>query len=115
MTLFLTSGILSQDYEPGKRFSNWFFNDPVSLTNDFTATNWVAIGYTGIALGGLTNFDQANSSFVRKRYYRSDFLKTTNEFGTFKIVAPASAAIFGATLLIKITNCRMLLSLLSRR
>jgi membrane-associated phospholipid phosphatase len=101
MTLFLTSGILAQDYESSKRFSNWFLNDPVSLTNDFTITNWVAIGYTGIALGGLTNFDQANSSFIQNRYYGSDFLKTTNEFGTFRIVAPASAAIFGATLLTK--------------
>tara|TARA_R100000781_G_scaffold36902_2_gene26156 strand:+ start:4250 stop:5038 length:789 start_codon:yes stop_codon:yes gene_type:complete len=101
VSIFLINGVVAQDSDSNKRFANWFWNDPSVLARDFNMNNWVAIGYTGIALGGLTNFDQSNSSFVQNRYYGSEFLNITNEFGTFKIVAPATAAIFVGTLLTK--------------
>ena len=99
VSIFLTSGLVAQDLDSNKRFAKWFWNDPSALAKDFNMNHWIAVGYTGIALGGLTNFDQVNSSFVRNKYNESEFLNITNEFGTFRIVAPASAALFGATLL----------------
>lgn len=101
MGLFLISGASAQDQASAARFSQWFINDPGSFAKDFTPSQLVATGFTGIGLVALTNFDEPNSSFLQRSYSDSKYLKTVNEFGTFRIVAPASAAIFGATLLTK--------------
>ena len=99
MSLFLISGIVAQDNSSGKRFSQWFINDPGSLAKDLTPSKLVGAGFIGIGLRSLTNFDEANSAYLQRTYYDSKYLKTVNEFGAFRIVAPASAALFGATLL----------------
>lgn len=99
LILFLTQGALAQDYNSSKRFSQWFINDPGSFAKDLTPTKLVRAGFIGIGLGSLTNFDEANSSYLQRTYYDSNYLKAVNEFGTFRIIAPASAVLFGATLL----------------
>ncbi|MEO9887592.1 MAG: phosphatase PAP2 family protein [Balneola sp.] len=97
--LFLSTGIVAQDNSSGNRFSQWLVKDPGYFAKDFTSNHFLAISMTGFGLAAVSNFDEVNSAYVQKRYHKSEYLRHVNEFGTFRIVAPSSAALFGLTLL----------------
>ena len=99
MALFLMTGVIAQDNSSGKRFSQWLLKDPGYFVKDFTASHFLVIGMTGFGLAAVSNFDELNSTYVQNRYYDSKYLRNVNEFGTLRIVAPSSAALFGLTLL----------------
>ncbi len=92
-------GIRAQEMQPSSRFANWFVNDPISAVKDFRSSQLISLGVAGFSVGTLTNVDVPNSMYMHQKFKDSEYLNVVNEFGTFRIVAPASAALFGVSLL----------------
>lgn len=61
----------------------------------------VNFGLAGIGVSTLATMDSDNSTHFRDTFYGSDYLDFSDQFGSFKYVAPVSAAVFGSTLLTK--------------
>ncbi len=99
LIVLIAQASVAQESQSASRFAKWLVNDPISAVKEFRTKQLVTLGVAGFGLGTLTNMDVPNSVYFQREYKDSDYLDVFNEFGTFKIVAPASAALFGFSLL----------------
>lgn len=81
------------------RFANWLIKDPMSGMRNIGSEQILAVGITTFNLSVLSGIDERNSHHFQRELYSSKYLGFADEFGSFKIVAPASGALFGLTLL----------------
>jgi undecaprenyl-diphosphatase len=81
------------------RFLDWTFNDPVHVIKDIDQSDIGTFLLAGIGVAGISAHDSYSSGLLQARFSDSRYLTTTNEVGTFKYVAPLSAALFGTSLL----------------
>lgn len=98
--LFLLIGLSTSAQQSGnKRFAKWLWKDPGATFKTWGARELAGTAITGGGLLLLSKYDQSTTNYLKPNLEGSGYLKVTNEFGTINYVAPASAAIFGATLL----------------
>ncbi len=98
-SVLIAQASVAQESQSTSRFAKWLVNDPILAVKEFRANQLVTLGIAGFGVGTLTNVDVPNSMYFQSTYKDSEYLNVVNEFGTFKIVAPASAALFGLSLL----------------
>lgn len=87
-----------------QRFGKWIVDDPVSIVKNAGAKQLISIGTAGISLAYLSSFDEPTSESIQQHYRNSRVLGITNTFGSKMIILPASAALFGSSLLTKNTK-----------
>lgn len=81
------------------RFLRWFANDPVDMVSQAGPEQLLRMASFGAGLSLITLNDASSSRSIQEIYGTSSFLKFTNEWGNWKIVAPISAGIFAGSLL----------------
>lgn len=69
------------------------------MARNFGADEIGGLAFTGLTFGMLSALDDESSDYLHKKFGDSGYFKVTNEFGTITYVAPASAALFGVSLL----------------
>jgi hypothetical protein len=81
------------------RFLDWTINDPVQIVKGINHQEAGTYLLAGIGIAGISAHDAYSSSLLQSKFKQSRYLTTTNEIGTFKYVAPISAAVFGTSML----------------
>lgn len=81
------------------RFGEWIKDDPISLFRNVGPEQLIGIGTAGITIASLSVFDEPSSRRFQQNYARSDFLNFANGFGNKRIILPATAVLFGSSLL----------------
>ena len=95
----MISSATSAQEPSNKRFAQWLWKDPGVVVKGFGAEELAGTAFSGITLGLLSNYDQSTTDRLQSKYEGSPYLKIVNEVGTISYVAPASAGVFGLTLL----------------
>lgn len=100
LLVFCTNG-LAQSQQDFHRFGKWVIDDPISIFRDAGVNQLIGIGTAGITMVSLSAFDESTSQSFQEHYGNSRFLGISNTFGSKKVILPASAALFGSSLLTK--------------
>ncbi|MGK7370447.1 MAG: phosphatase PAP2 family protein [Candidatus Halalkalibacterium sp. M3_1C_030] len=90
---------MAQSQSDFSRFAKWAKEDPVAMFRNVGVKQFIGIGTAGATVAYLTAFDESNSRSFQHHYSESRFLHIANEFGNKKLILPASAALFGSSLL----------------
>lgn len=98
MLVFQTNAS-AQGEDSFKRFGRWIIDDPVSLLQNVGPEELLGLGTAGVTLVSLSVFDEPSSRRFQQSYSNSRALDIANMFGSKVIVLPASAALFGSSLL----------------
>lgn len=94
----------AQDRNNFQRFGTWLKEDPVSMFSNVDARHLAVYGTAGMTIAYLTAFDESSSSSFQRNYSDSRVLAFTNTFGSKMVILPASAALFGSSLMTKNTR-----------
>ena len=98
--LFLLIGLSTSAQQSGnKRFARWLWKDPGATFKSWGIQELAGTAVVGGSLLFLSQYDQSTTNYLKPKLEGASYLKITNEFGTISYVAPATAALFGATLL----------------
>lgn len=94
----------AQNQNDFSRFAKWAKEDPVALFRNAGVKQIIGLGAASATVASLTAFDESTSNSFRFHYSESPVLNITNEFGNKMLILPASAALFGSSLLTKNTK-----------
>lgn len=89
----------AQNQNDISRFAKWAKEDPIAMFRNAGAKQIIGLGAVGVTVASLTVFDESTSRNFRFHYSDSQLLNITNEFGNKMLILPASAALFGSSLL----------------
>lgn len=81
------------------RFLDWTVKDPIHILRSVNKKEAGTFLLAGIGIAGISAHDTYSSNLLQTKFSNSDYLTITNEAGTFKYMAPISAAVFGTSLL----------------
>lgn len=96
--------VWAQDQNNFQRFGTWLKEDPVSMFKNVNTRHLAAYGTVGLSIAYLSAFDEPSSGSFQRKYSDSRFLAFSNTFGSKMVILPASAALFGSSLLTKSTR-----------
>lgn len=82
-----------------ERFVNWLHEDPLSIAADFKQKQLFTVASLGAGITMLSLNDAMVSQNTRGQYKSSVYLNMANKVGDWRIVTPASAGVFGISLL----------------
>lgn len=94
----------AQNRQDFKRFSVWLGEDPVSMFQNIDGEQLIGYGTVGFSIAYLSVFDGSSSRTFQENYGDSQVLGFANTFGSKTVLLPASAALFGTSLLTKNTR-----------
>lgn len=89
----------AQNQDDFSRFTTWLKEDPVSMFQNVDAEHLIGYGSVGLSIVYLSAFDESSSRRFQQNYGDSRVLNFTNTFGSKMVLVPASAALFGTSLL----------------
>lgn len=89
----------AQNRQDFTRFTTWLKEDPVSMFQDVDAEHLISYGSVGLSIVYISAFDKTSSRTFQQNYGNSQVLNITNTFGSKMVLVPASAALFGTSLL----------------
>ncbi len=94
----------AQNQTDFSRFTTWAKEDPISIFRNINVKQAIGVGTAGLTFAALSAYDEPTSRGMQEHYRRSRFLNITNEFGNKMLILPASAALFGSSLLTRNTK-----------